>query len=411
MSVAMTAKFANAELYISAEARGNVPVGRAAASLLDYEWRQLVRDLIPDARFDQPDNLADERLSGEAPTSGVLEFPLVGLSVAYSYRQMSDDLFGTEQGARPTYAARLGEPAWSPLPDKFIGTGYEGGYYTTVIDTKTNLTQRCAVMFDFSRPVTAFGLYVGDLESRPAGRLAELRLFNADLEQINSTDDELRPTGVLVGVEPGTYDVDSTVADFDGAQWGNNTTQFIGFYDSPPVSRMLLIVGDEDLGQFGLTEHIVFYGGTAVGRMAGDYDLDGDSDGNDFLVWQRQLGASVPSSADWNRDGVVGAADLAAWQTAFGNRVRFPSAGTTIPEPSTLGLAVAGVCYAIRRLFVNPPNAQAAACLTISGSGKNSPPSAPTAFAGTCSSARIKRSRSVPPEKTASPRGITSSGG
>jgi hypothetical protein len=66
----------------------------------------------------------------------------------------------------------------------------------------------------------------------------------------------------------------------------------------------------------------------------GDYDVDGDVDGNDFLVWQRG-GSPAPNSA----------ADLAVWRTNFGFPPPVAAANlTSVPEPATavLSLAVAG---------------------------------------------------------------------
>jgi hypothetical protein len=53
---------------------------------------------------------------------------------------------------------------------------------------------------------------------------------------------------------------------------------------------------------------------------AGDADADGDSDGNDFLIWQRNIGpaASAPT-------------------------------GASVPEPGALVLAVAALCAALAR--------------------------------------------------------------
>jgi len=49
----------------------------------------------------------------------------------------------------------------------------------------------------------------------------------------------------------------------------------------------------------------------------GDYDLDEDVDGADFLMWQRSYG-SAQSTADGNHDGTVDAADLLMWEEHFG---------------------------------------------------------------------------------------------
>ncbi|MBA4106823.1 MAG: hypothetical protein C0485_13800 [Pirellula sp.] len=52
----------------------------------------------------------------------------------------------------------------------------------------------------------------------------------------------------------------------------------------------------------------------------GDFDLDGDADGTDFLVWQRRFGSSVESFtyADGSGNGIVDEADLGIWEDFFG---------------------------------------------------------------------------------------------
>jgi hypothetical protein len=79
----------------------------------------------------------------------------------------------------------------------------------------------------------------------------------------------------------------------------------------------------------------------AAAGLAGDFDVDGDVDGADFLVWQRTLGAvGAPGTypaADGSLDGSVNAADLAIWRAEFGREVLYPSelalAGANVPEP------------------------------------------------------------------------------
>jgi hypothetical protein len=71
----------------------------------------------------------------------------------------------------------------------------------------------------------------------------------------------------------------------------------------------------------------------ATGQTApGDFDADGDADGNDFLVWQRGLGSTHDAT------------DLADWRAAFGGAV------AAVPEPSGLVLMIgAGVLVWRRR--------------------------------------------------------------
>jgi hypothetical protein len=72
----------------------------------------------------------------------------------------------------------------------------------------------------------------------------------------------------------------------------------------------------------------------------GDFDKNGVVDGADFLLWQRELGASGATlAADANHDGTVTAADLALWQAHFGETTA--GAATTahqVPEPESLAI-------------------------------------------------------------------------
>ena len=66
----------------------------------------------------------------------------------------------------------------------------------------------------------------------------------------------------------------------------------------------------------------------------GDFDLDGDVDGNDFFEWQRDM--SVGSLSDW--------------QTNFGTTPLVAAAVTAVPEPGTWTLLLMGFLpIALRR--------------------------------------------------------------
>lgn len=80
------------------------------------------------------------------------------------------------------------------------------------------------------------------------------------------------------------------------------------------------------------------------GPAFGDYDDDGDVDGEDFLVWQRTFGnVGVSLAADGNADGVVDGDDLAIWQDTFGQVAQSPFASAmayAVPEPTAWLLAL-----------------------------------------------------------------------
>jgi hypothetical protein len=98
---------------------------------------------------------------------------------------------------------------------------------------------------------------------------------------------------------------------------------------------------------------------------AGDFDGDGDTDGSDFLTWQRQLGSTGlfplnDRSADANGDGVVDGADLGLWTEsaaaiatqALASAIGGANAGTHfVPEPagaSQAALACLSVAMMLR---------------------------------------------------------------
>ena len=72
----------------------------------------------------------------------------------------------------------------------------------------------------------------------------------------------------------------------------------------------------------------------------GDYDFDGDVDGDDFLTWQSGFGTQTGATledGDADGDGDVDGDDFLAWQSNFGNGAG--AAAAAIPEPTSLMLA------------------------------------------------------------------------
>lgn len=74
----------------------------------------------------------------------------------------------------------------------------------------------------------------------------------------------------------------------------------------------------------------------------GDFDLDGDVDGADFVIWQTnfpQPTGGYLDVGDANNNGVVDGADFAAWQASFSD-LPGPSS-SPVPEPASWILAAA----------------------------------------------------------------------
>jgi glycosidase len=88
----------------------------------------------------------------------------------------------------------------------------------------------------------------------------------------------------------------------------------------------------------------------------GDFDLNGDVDGRDFLIWQRNVNFGTRyDQGDANLDGVVDAADLAIWQEAYGaggirGLRQITTTAVAVPEPTGWGAVLwATVVYGLRR--------------------------------------------------------------
>jgi hypothetical protein len=68
-------------------------------------------------------------------------------------------------------------------------------------------------------------------------------------------------------------------------------------------------------------------------NQAGDMDRDGDTDGRDFLYWQRAYG-TTDANADLNGDHVVNQQDLIIWQQHVSAEPLGSTATIVVPEPT-----------------------------------------------------------------------------
>ena len=72
--------------------------------------------------------------------------------------------------------------------------------------------------------------------------------------------------------------------------------------------------------------------------FAGDFDEDGDVDGDDLAQWQGDFGVNALSDAD--NDGDSDGADFLAWQRQLGAAAPAVSANAPVPEPATSMLVI-----------------------------------------------------------------------
>jgi len=140
------------------------------------------------------------------------------------------------------------------------------------------------------------------------------------------------------------------------------TDRFWTFDPSDPfgtVQNINSILGP-DIGSVGMP---VSFGEDAVGNLyvidifgslfrletnalvSGDFDADGDADGDDLSRWELALG--IDDSADADGDSDSDGADFLAWQRNFGTTAQdgaaLAASQAQVPEPSSLLLAMCAV--------------------------------------------------------------------
>jgi hypothetical protein len=133
-------------------------------------------------------------------------------------------------------------------------------------------------------------------------------------------------------IQSGTYGVSYHVSGLAG---GNPTT--------PYETSELFVVALSTVGFSNVNAVQWVY--AAATAIPGDFDLDGDVDGADFVVWQTHFPTATGAeliTGDADLDGDVDGADFVAWQT------NFPSApaAAAVPEPSGILLIAGGFALA-----------------------------------------------------------------
>ena len=114
---------------------------------------------------------------------------------------------------------------------------------------------------------------------------------------------------------PGKYQLiaRSSLTDIQGRRLDGNFDRVPG--DSYVVDFVIPIFGDFNYDAIVDSADLGIWESSFGSDLRGDADGDGDTDGADFLAWQRNLTITEP---DLNSDGAVDAADLSSWETAFG---------------------------------------------------------------------------------------------
>ena len=197
------------------------------------------------------------------PDGTYFSFPTVGgidLTITLLNMDGSGDFGGTPASITATYpritrSSTLQDGA--PRPNSLYSSteADRPRYWNETIGSGLN---RNAILLQFSEPISAFGAWFGDVETRTdgSGTPAQVQLFNASNNMI---EDQIIPTSTS------NQSLCGDPVDPNYAGCGNETTRWTGFIDpNVQVSAMLVIVGDDDStgDTLGLGESLSFIGAT-----------------------------------------------------------------------------------------------------------------------------------------------------
>ncbi len=155
----------------------------------------------------------------------------------------------------------------------------------------------------------------------------------------------------------------------DGVDWWSSAF-FVSFYSDgePFVNHQLPpSLNSSDYvfpSEFNLLDDLTGSAAAVVFRVEslqpfypGDYNLDGEVDGADQLIWQNTLGSTRALNADGNFDGIIDAADYTVWRDHLGPGASAAASGgwNSVPEPldgrvALVGMGIAVLATRVRQL-------------------------------------------------------------
>jgi thermolabile hemolysin len=123
------------------------------------------------------------------------------------------------------------------------------------------------------------------------------------------------------GLEPGT-------ASYNTNQIAANANEYLFWDDLHPTT----------------TVHAIFaQAALSLLTLPGDFNRDGIVDAADYTVWRDSLGSTTNLAADGNGSGAIDAGDYDVWKANFGRTAGSGAGGASgVPEPSTFVLLTIG---------------------------------------------------------------------
>jgi T5SS/PEP-CTERM-associated repeat protein len=245
---------------------------------------------------------------------------------------------------------------WVSSADVQVGSGGQGR--VTLRNAGTVRAQN--LLLDSSGVLAGNGVVVGNIQNNGAvapGESTGVLQFMGSYTQQSGGTLEIELGGLAPGAQHDFLDVQGNVV-----LGGHLSLSVVNGFVPAAADTLAVLDASSVAGAFanvangqrlttadGLGSFLVSYGSGSpfnpnqivlsgfVPKINGDFDFDGDVDGNDFLIWQRG-DSPTPLSAT----------DLAAWRTNFG-RTGAAAASRDVPEPSGGALLLSGLLLLLVR--------------------------------------------------------------
>lgn len=262
--------------YISDEVGFNNATSRSQVEAQDDAWRSAAM-ATGSSNFFQNTISPGSNNEPVSPDSYTLMTTVSGVSVQVSLHDVTDaDISNPRSlGMLASGSPRLDNTSTlqgsAPRPASFYNTNAQLRFWN---ENTGSTTSRNAVLFEFSEPVTAFGAWFADVETRTDGNgtPAILRLLDESGNRIGN--DIIIDASVTDQSQCGSPSATFPTSDDNFRGCGNRTTRWIGFADpDAQVKQMLVVVGDDDFGDQGDREHLSFIGATLLQPVASDPNL------------------------------------------------------------------------------------------------------------------------------------------
>lgn len=236
-------------VYNSTETGPDSGAARTAVDLQDDAWRTGVQSAYPGSTFITATDTVTAQGNVTVPQTNI--FSIAGVNISYDYRDFETDFRTTARPCVGTQIATVGERVAflskantmqgaenAPRPAALYNAGNQPLVYDEIQSSSqpNRISTANAIVFSFSTAVRAFGLWLGDVETRTtgAGNPMVVRMLDASGNRI----------GADVLIQPMTTSQAGCGGTTVGC--GNQTTRWVGFRDTNSTARvrqMVIITG------------------------------------------------------------------------------------------------------------------------------------------------------------------------